>query len=185
MLHGRIGEPIPEWSRLYRGAWFEEQLATGYTLSKETQEIAEKMLEATYKENPTRSVGTMIHGSVLEIDLPVKKKVVKKTVSKVEKPKPEPVPLQKPETPKPEPAPKKKVVKLRPKKPVGFVAGVLEEEPIVKKIPVKKTEIDGRQVYLDSSKDKVYDLKFVYLGRYDRKENQINQTYADSDADAE
>ena len=53
----------------------------------------------------------------------------------------------------------------------------------MKKIPIRKTEIDGISVYLDSVKDKVYDLKFVYLGRFNRSENVIDGSFKDSDVE--
>jgi hypothetical protein len=59
----------------------------------------------------------------------------------------------------------------------------LEDEPKIVKISVKKAEIDGRSVYLESSKGKVYDLKFNYIGRFNSSEDRIDATYPDSDAE--
>jgi len=233
MFHGRIGEPIPSWSRLYKGPWFEEQVRAGYTVSEETLETASKMLEGTYKENPIKSTGAMIIGSIVAIDLPkAKPKQKKKVVSATEVILPEtmvplepaittvvkkiirikkvvvkpvvpilkvplkvaPIALTAPIAPT---APIKLVVKKRVIKPkpkpvtiakeavIGFVDPIktLPEELAVKKIPVQRMEIDGRSVYLDSSKDKVYDLKFVYLGRFNRSEDRIDGNYMDSDVE--
>jgi len=247
MFHGRIGEEIPGWSRLYRGSWFEKQIEAGYTISEETQRVLAEMEEATYKDVPTKPVANMIKGAViLEIEIPpVKPKQKKKATVKegvsvplsvpttVTEPKRKkkavpgpstpantvtpvpvatpvpvitPVPKRKLQTKKtvvlntpattpatsptttstPNPV-KKRLVKPKPKptEVAGFVnpETTFEEEPALVKIPVRKTEIDGRSVYLASSKDKVYDLKFNYIGRFNRTENTIDSTYVDSDAE--
>jgi hypothetical protein len=52
-------------------------------------------------------------------------------------------------------------------KPLAIVKGEPVEPETVVRIEVKKTEIGGRQVYLDSNTDKVYDLKCKYIGRRD------------------
>jgi hypothetical protein len=80
MFHGRITEPIPAWSRLYKGPWFEEQVKAGYTLSEETQQVVAAMERATYKNLPKKPVANMIIGSVVEIEIPPAKKVAKKKV---------------------------------------------------------------------------------------------------------
>ena len=66
---------------------------------------------------------------------------------------------------------------------IGIVAPTPLEDPTVIKIPVKKVLIDGRDLYVSEDKDKVFDLKFQYLGRWNRKEDRIDTTYPDSDAD--
>jgi hypothetical protein len=50
--------------------------------------------------------------------------------------------------------------------PVAIIPNPTEEVPIeaIKEIKVRKREIDGRSLYV-GQKDKVYDLKFKYLGR--------------------
>ena len=47
-------------------------------------------------------------------------------------------------------------------------------------IQVQKKEIDGRVFYLDSKKDKLYDMKFKYVGRL--KDNEV-VPHPDSDQD--
>jgi hypothetical protein len=128
MLHGRIGEPIPPWSRLYKGPWFQKQIEAGYTLSEETRKKAEAMYKAA-------SIKTVV------VEMPSKR------------------PSKTPPT------------------PIGFVHADLEEEVAVVRTPVQKTEIGGRTVYLDSLTNRVYDLKFAYVGRYNRPENRIDTSY--------
>jgi len=82
MFHGLVTEPIPAWSRLYKGPWFEEQIKAGYTLSEETQQELATMERATYKNLPKKPVANMIISSVVEIEIPVKKMVKKKVVTK-------------------------------------------------------------------------------------------------------
>jgi hypothetical protein len=50
----------------------------------------------------------------------------------------------------------------------------------VKKITVRKTEVEDRSVYLDPRTEKLYDLKFKYIGRL--KDNKIH-SFPDSDQD--
>lgn len=248
MFHGRMGDPIPKWSRLYGGEWFQAQLAAGYTVSEETRRKAANGV----KELPPVPVEMSDVGASLE--LVVKKIVHRKKVVTTEAPaviavvepaeKPAEKPVQKKQQPKkvvkaapvadpvvPEP-PKKVRVKKVPKKAaeepdrivsppvtmlhttsgfvprdpvpnpvpkpkrqskkvvakttpiIGIVApSPLEEDPTVVKIAVKKVVIDGRDLYVSEQKDKVFDLKFQYLGRWNRKEDRIDTTYPDSDAD--
>jgi hypothetical protein len=63
--------------------------------------------------------------------------------------------------------------------PVALVPNPTQELPVetVREIKVRKREIDGRSLYL-GPKDKVYDLKFKYLGRL--KEEKI-VVFPDSD----
>ena len=52
----------------------------------------------------------------------------------------------------------------------------MEEEV---EINVRRIDIDGRTVYYNSSKDKVYDMKFNYIGR--KKGDTIDSSFPDSD----
>ena len=239
MFHGRMGEPIPKWSRLEGGEWFHAQLAAGYTLSNAHKEIA------------TVPVG------MNDVAAPLIKKVIRRkkvAVASTEPPKPEPVaalgpspaaPTTKKREPKkvgvaPEPIappqvtlpqatmlhatsgfvgredakapvkPKrtKKVtavateitevvpipmgevkVAAKPKrvfKPKKAVIGIVEaasDDIPVTKIQVKKEEIAGRSVYVAETKDKVYDMSYSYLGRWNRKEGRVDTTFPDSDAE--
>jgi hypothetical protein len=207
MFHGRVTEPIPGWSRIFKSAWFEQQIAAGYTVSAETIDKLTEMEKTTYKsEVKSVKMKPKVEGSVLQIDLtpaspvtPVKKKMqIKKSVSAptiavAQSPVARSPVAQSPvaNTPAPsEATPKKKRI-LKPKTPVtpkpevlGFVDPTASiEEPEVVRIPVKCVEIDGRSLYIEPTKDKVYDLKFAYLGRYNRKEDRIETGYADSDAE--
>lgn len=233
MFHGRMGEPIPKWSRLEGGEWFQAQLAAGYTLPNAHKEIA------------TSPVG------MNDVVAPVIKKVVRrKKVASAEPPKPEPVaapapspaaPTTKKREPKkvgkvaaPEPMPPqatmlhttsgfvgreeakapvkpkrtKKVAAVtteitevvpipmgqvnettkpkrvfKPKKTViGIVEAASDDIPVTK-IQVKKEEIAGRSVYVAETKDKVYDMSYAYLGRWNRKEGCVDTTFPDSDAE--
>lgn len=68
--------------------------------------------------------------------------------------------------------------------PVGIVPDTAASEPTrVVEIKVRRITVDGRQVLLSQQKDKVYDLKFNYLGRYNSREDKIVTGYPDSDLD--
>jgi hypothetical protein len=81
------------------------------------------------------------------------------------------------------PAAPKPVKKRQPKMvsttPVAIIPNPTEVLPVdsIREIRVKKQEVDGRSLYV-GPKDKVYDLKFKYLGRL--KEDKI-VNFPDSD----
>jgi hypothetical protein len=227
MFHGRMDEPIPKWSRLEGGEWFQAQIAAGYTVGNAHKEIATTPVEMS------------------DAVAPVIKKVVRRkkvAVASTEPPKPEPVaalgpspaaPTTKKREPKkvgvvpilePMPPPvtmlhatsgfvgreeakpkrTKKVTAVTPeitevvpipmgevkpkrvfkpkKKVIGIVEAAADDIPVTK-IQVKKEEIAGRSVYVSETKDKVYDLSYAYLGRWNRKEGRIETTFPDSDAE--
>ena len=230
MFHGRMSEPIPKWSRLEGGEWFQAQIVAGYTLPNAHKEIATSPVEMS------------------DVVAPVIKKIVRrKKVASTEPPKPEPVaapgpspaaPTTKKREPKkvgvvPEPMlplppqkppqvtmlhatsgfvgreetkPKrtKKVAAVAPEitevvpipmaqvkpkrvfKPKKAVIGIVEfaaDDIPVTKIQVKKEEIAGRSVYVAETKDKVYDLSYAYIGRWNRKEGRVDTSFPDSDAE--
>jgi len=77
---------------------------------------------------------------------------------------------------------KTKADESKPIKPIAVVKGEPVEPETVVRIEVKKVEIGGRQVFLDSATDKVYDLKCKYLGRHDSGNDAI-VPFPDSDAE--
>ena len=209
MFHGRIGEPIPEWSRLQGGAWFSAQIAAGYTTHKEVPQVPVEMADTTPKKIVIRKrivkkVSAAAPGPVPSpapvpvpepAAEPLKKPRAKKAVGKpvaaepaYQQPEPELVVADvapkkfQVKAPAAKAAPKprqKKVVEAKPI--VGIVEAAHMEDPTVIKVSVRKTEIDGRSLYV-GPKDKVYDLKFKYLGRWNRRDDRVDTTYPDSDA---
>ncbi len=100
----------------------------------------------------------------IEIEMPRKKPVTQETEAPVVAPVVAPV----------APAPKKKAA---PKKKLTTVAAT--EMPVVQ-ITVKKKEIGGTTYYL-GPEDKVFDMKFKYVGRYDKEADEVNRDILDSD----
>jgi hypothetical protein len=213
MFHGRISEPIPVWSRLYNGIWWKAQVDAGYTLSEETRRRLEAykglvgISDMVKKGVAPTAVGVKKEkvNKVNKVEepaaAPVTKKNPKKVIAKAEVPQVEPAPVVKPAPapvvepapapvvkPEPAPVPKPKA-KSKAKKamdPIAIIdtAGPMLEVNKIIEIRVKKMEIEGRQVWVSVDKDKVYDLKYNYLGRYNRRENCIECQYPDSDKDA-
>jgi hypothetical protein len=72
---------------------------------------------------------------------------------------------------------------FKPKKKVIGIVEVAADDIPVTKIQVKKEEIAGRSVYVSETKDKVYDMSYSYLGRWNRKEGRVDTTFPDSDAE--
>ena len=162
-LMGRVTEPIPYWSRLYGGAWYNLKIQEGCTVSEQNMARVKKALAAAYDGVETREPQPMPAGS----------RKTRAKANKVELPVAEPAPTTEVVD---APAPKKRVAKkvsVPPVQeepvagpPVGVIPEPAQELSVehVREIKVRRREIDGRNVYL-GPKDKVYDLKFKYLGR--------------------
>lgn len=171
-LNGRITEPIPFWSRLYDGAWFRLKVEAGCTLSEEVMAKARKAVALAQEGVAAVEPQTM----------PGARKIKSKKVEPV----PTPVAAVVPTPVAPVPKPLKK--RMAKSVPVGGVATapvamvIPEEIPVedTKEIEVRRIEVDGRDLYLDSRKGKLYDLKFKYLGRL---KDGIIVSFPDSDAD--
>jgi len=244
MFHGRMGEPIPKWSRLQGGEWFQAQIAAGYTVGNTHKEIVTDPVEMgdveapvikkvvkrkkvappaeapvpivapvaapvapTTKKREPKKVGvapeprpplvTMLHTTSGFVGREEAKREEAKPAEKPKRTKKTvatPAPLATPEITevipipmnevKPVAKPKRSIKKvIKPKTPViGIVEAVADDIPVTK-IHVKKEEIAGRSVYVAETKDKVYDLSYAYLGRWNRKEGRIETTFPDSDAE--
>ena len=170
LLMGRVTEPSPFWSRLYDGAWFRLKIEEGYTLSKEVMAKAKKAAEVAYTGVETATPQP----------LPAKRGGGKKKVLAPVVPLPVPVVAEAPKPP----------VKRATKRPTVAVAAPVatvntSESPLpieeVIHVKIRKQEVDGRALYLDPKKSKLYDLKFKYIGRL--KDGAI-VSFPDSDAEA-
>jgi len=100
--------------------------------------------------------------TLADLEMPPKKKPVAVPIAEA----PVAAPVTAP-TSKKKAAPKKKI------------ATVMAEMPVVQ-IPVKKKEIGGTTYYLGPD-DKVFDMKFKYVGRYDKEADEVNRDILDSD----
>ena len=181
-LMGKVNGPIPFWSRIYDGAWFRLKLNSGCTVSEENMA---RIRKATAKANAgvtTVEPEPMPGTAVVAAPTAAAPAVVAAA--------PAPVVVSPLTTSlAPAIAAKKRVVAKRvPKKvveqavpPDAQVVGkpVDLSEREVLRIKVRKQEVDGRMFYLDSKKDKLYDLKGKYAGRL--KDDAIVD-YPDSDA---
>lgn len=166
-LNGRVTEPIPFWSRLYDGAWYRLKIEGGARLSEAVMAKAKKAAEVAYEGVTTVEPQPMPGG---------KKPRAKKAVEPAPAPAAAPVAA-------PVAVPTKKPKKTTPKDDTPPVA-VLDPKKLpvdkVVTIHVRKVEIDGRNLYLDPRKEKLYDLKFKYIGRL--KDGEIH-SFPDSDAE--
>ena len=213
LLHGTILEPIPNWSRLYKGVWYLEQITKGYELSPDVFERSEKAYNTTHKDGecppvempkkkdsdvaPVKakratkaSVATVKPLEPLEVVQPVApvepikpvvKRMAKKTVTKVETVSNVDTVTKVETTPKSTPKPFLKSVKSS----ITHVGKISDITPIIPSnvitVNVKKTTLDGRTVYINYKNDKVYDMKFNYIGR--SKNDAIDSSFPDSDAE--
>jgi hypothetical protein len=199
LFHGLVGEMPPLWSHVYKSVWFNEfSKSPKHRVSAEVFAIAEAGLAAC-PGGPEAVLGcdACVAKPALEpaleavVEKPAKEVtrkpfMAKKKVTIVEQPTAVvEIPVAAPEPavkPKKRAAPKK-VVAATPavsQPPIGIIEKKpLSDLPVVQ-VKVRKVTIDERAVYL-GEKDKVYDLKFKYLGRYNRREDRIEAKYPDSD----
>jgi hypothetical protein len=219
LLHGTIIEPIPEWSRLYKGAWWSKQVEDGYSMSPETLEKSEQAFCSTHKDVDTKidmklaiakevvkpvkeprqrmtrkKISTPVVAAVIApIVIPPVKQVVAPVIAPIIKAPPSVVKVDTPVAVT-HPPPVKKQAKRAKAPPKTLPAPLTSSQtpfritnttPIIPtevvEVEVVKIEIDGRQLWLDKAKDKVYDLKYNYLGRI--KDDTIDSSFPDSDCE--
>lgn len=181
-LMGRVTEPIPYWSRMYGGEWYNLKIEEGCTLSEENMVKVKAAVEKAY-EGVEQVAPEVAPGKARKVKAKAepKAKVVAPTEVKAEaakEVKAEKI-LENLPTVKAAPAPKRRVNAKKQILPQAIVEGEIDlsEYEVVK---VRKTEVDGRSLYLDPAKDKLYDLKFNYVGRL--KDGGVVD-HPDSDAD--
>jgi phage protein D len=172
---GRVTEPIPFWSRLYDGAWFRLKIEEGYTLSEESMAKIKAAVAKAYEgveQLPPAPIPGVKPGRKAS-----KASKAPKAVTAEEALEQLPVVPVEPIAPKRRANVKKPTVQ----QPVAKVEGSVDvSEHEVVQIKVRKQEVDGRMFYLDSKKDKLYDMKFKYVGRL--KDGAV-VSHPDSDAD--
>jgi len=172
-LMGRVTEPIPYWCRLYDGAWFRLKMESGCRVSEENMARVRKAVAQAY-EGVTPVEPTPIPAKV-------KKALAEPKVAEPKVAEPKVASVE----PKAAPAiPKRRAnVKKPPStEPLARVEGPVVDtsEDTVVHVKVRKQEVDGRLFYLDPKKDKLYDMKFKYVGRL--KDGAI-VNHPDSDAE--
>jgi len=202
-LNGRVTEPIPFWSRLYDGAWYRLKISSGSTVSEDTMARARKAAAVAYEgvevvepqampgtrkpraKKVVAAVAAVAVAPVAAAHVAVAPAPVAAPVVPVVVAAPVPAPAPTPAAP---PAPVKKAQRkvTKAKEPINAVAAVATLDPV--ELPVEDThevyarvvEVDDRKLYLAPKKQKLYDLKFKYIGRL--KDGKI-VAFPDSDAD--
>jgi len=167
-LMGRVTDPVPYWSRIYDGAWFRLKIESGCRISEENMVKVRKAVAEAYEGVTT----------VEPAPLPANARKVK-TISKAPEPV-QPVEVEvKPKTVRKKREPVQKTVTDEPLARVGTNPVDATNDTVIH-IKVRKQEVDGRLFYLDPKKDKLYDMKFKYMGRL--KDDAI-VAHPDSDAE--
>ena len=201
-LMGRVTEPIPFWSRLYDGAWFRLKIEEGYTLSEESMAKIKAAVAKAYEgveqvaPAPIPGVKAGRKAAAESATKPGRKaaaesatKPGRKALKPIDETEKKPVRKaeqaleQLPIVPVEPVAVKRRANVKKPtvQQPVAKVEGSVDvSDHDVVQIKVQKQEVDGRMFYLDSKKDKLYDMKFKYVGRL--KDGAVI-SYPDSDAD--
>jgi hypothetical protein len=197
--HGLITEPIPEWSHIFEGPWYQSKVGIyGHPSSeemaraKEAQQIARKGIETV---PPVEAIKPVLHQ-----DAPKKRGGRKKkdTPVPVPPPEPEPTPPSPPQPPEPKPkAPGKRRLKktvnavIVPQAPVVQVQAVEMGQPIeveIVRIVVKPFFANDTMYFRDASKNKLYSVgkdknPSTYVGRWDPEAETIDREFPDSDLD--
>jgi hypothetical protein len=176
LLMGRVTEPIPFWSRIYDGAWFRLKIEGGYTLSKEVMAKAKKAAEVAYKDVETVAPQPM----PTKRGAGAKKKVLAPVVAAAPAAPLAPVVAEAPKPPAKKATKRATVVVAPPVATVNTSESPLPVEEVFH-VKIRKQEVDGRALYLDPQKNKLYDLKLNYIGRL--KDGAI-VSFPDSDAEA-
>lgn len=188
-LMGRVTEPIPFWSRLYDGAWFRLKIEEGYTVSEESMAKIKAAVAKAYEgveQVPPAPIpgGAAKPGRKAAAESEPKPGRKASKASKATKPVPAEQALEQlPVVPVEPIAPKRRANVKKPtvQQPVARVEGSVDvSEHDIVQIKVRKQEVDGRMFYLDPKKDKLYDMKFKYVGRL--KDGAV-VSHPDSDAD--
>jgi hypothetical protein len=172
---GKVGEEYFKKSVLYGSPWF----------LKKIQELEVSPIDLEIAKLAQREAS-------METQMPPRKKK-EEVVAPVPAPAVQEKPQEKPKKPRAPRKKKEEPVPPQPPVPAPTVPIAVEsaEEPIealeVVKIPVSLKTINGKQVWYDSKKSKVYELKKDksvgrYLGRFDSAEDKIVE-FPDSDVD--
>ena len=183
-LNGRVTEPIPFWSRLYDGAWYRLKMESGCSISGETMVKVKAAVLTAYdgveavEPEPMPGRARKVRAKKAAVAAaPVAAVPVAAAVAAV--PVPQPL-ATKPRAPK-------RVVKPvttapTTSAPLAMVPKGKKELPVenVYTVEVKKIEVDGRSLFYNSEKEKLYDLKFKYIGRL--KDGAV-VAFPDSDAE--
>jgi hypothetical protein len=185
-LNGRVTEPIPFWSRLYDGAWFRLKIEAGCRVSDSVMARAKKAAATAYEgvttvEPQPMPGGRKIKTKKLAEAAPVAAPVAVAVAPLIAPPAPV-APLTAPPVAPPTAPTKGKKRIIKPANTPAVAILETKELPVedTKEIQVRRIEVEGRTLYFDSQKEKLYDLKFKYLGRL--KDGAI-VPFPDSDAD--
>jgi hypothetical protein len=209
-LNGIVGEPIPYWTRLIGSAWFNLKLEAGCRISEVDMARAKKAVVAAglagAEQPPPAPMPEGVKkrgGGRKKKDAAAPAAPAAQTIQTILNFPAAEEPVAPPPPPPPPaaaaPAPKKR----GPKKAAGAAAaaaapaldplagpvallrttGMPDPVEDILQIQVRSQEIDGRKVYVDSQKGKVYDLKFRSIGRWDTAADKI-VPFPDSDTEA-
>lgn len=196
--HGLITEPIPEWSHIFEGPWYQSKVASYGHPSNEDMVRAREAQQAA--RNGVIKEDT---APVVEAEKPKKSGRKKKEVPVDHVPVPvdsvptDPVPVAVDSVPKPK-APGKR----RPKKATNPVVSVqapivqvqavetssLPNEVEIVKIVVRSFVANGTLYFRDTTKNKLYSVgkdkrPSTYVGRWDPETETIDTEFPDSDAE--
>ena len=184
-VHGLITQPIPEWSHIYEGPWYESKVALYGIPSDEQMARAKKAQgEARAQAEPVAVPVTVAEPVTVSVPLTVPEAPVTKPKRK---PKAEGETVKAPTKRKPKTVPVTPTVE----QPVVTVKAVEALEPIketfeVIPISVKKTKLNGKAYFLDTKKQKLYSVgsdgqPSQYVGRWNSEEEKVDTSYPDSD----
>ncbi len=176
LLHGTVDEPIPIWSHIFEGDWYNLKLQSGFRVSEETMAKARALVAASGGPAPAATAE--------EKPKPIR---IKKPAAAAGRETPAatsaPAPAPKPRAKKAATTPATTLTAEPPQPLVRLETNFPSRVEEVLRIPVRPIEIDGRSYVWNSTTAKVYTTKFKYVGRYDTRESKLDTSYPDSDAE--
>jgi hypothetical protein len=206
-LHGLMTEPIPEWSHIFEGPWYQSKVVAYGHPSAFEMGRAKKAQEDARKGVVAQEVKAVIQEPKVESKAEVKPESKRRSRKKPGEPVPLPPPPPEPEpTPDPPaPTPPKPAAKRSSKKketpsilspvavkPVVSVQAVetssLPSEVEIVKIVVRHFFANDTHYFRDPVKNKLYGVgndkrPTKYIGRWDPESETIDTEFPDSDVE--
>jgi len=165
VLHGKIDEPIPVWSHIEGGIWFKKMLQKEYRKEPELimtkKGIDEKKINeviSNLKGKKNQKIEALCK-EFPELSINAASKLLKKP----------PIPIE------------SIIISLQDKCYIDEDNKKNVDD--IKEIFIKSITISGKSYYYHVESSKVYTKDYIYVGRYNTREEILEIDYADSDTE--
>jgi len=172
ILHGRNDQPIPLWSHIEEGEWFKKMLLKGYKkdieMAKKGVVDEAKVLEAVGKLKGTKT--NKIDDLVKQFP-ELSKNAASNYIGKTSR------------ATKPVNVVEKNILPATQEEKLVVDPIIKNEAYDIVELIVKPITINNVKYYYEPNKNKVYTLKYDYVGRYSVKDEVLHNEYPDSDSE--